>query len=49
MSENKQQFETDIMINDKSQGIVARHLRHCDIFNNNLLQIHCLVCSWKHL
>jgi len=41
MSENKQQFETDIVINEKPQGTVARHLRFCGIFNDNLLQIHC--------
>jgi len=44
MSENTRQFETDIVINDKSQGTVARHLRYCD----NLLQIHCWVCLWKN-
>jgi len=27
MSENKRQFETDIVINEKSQGTVAGHLR----------------------
>jgi len=41
MSENKWQFDTDIVINDKSQGTVATHLRYCGIFNDNLLQIHC--------
>jgi len=35
MSENKRQFETDIVINDKSQGTLARHLRYCGIFNEN--------------
>jgi len=33
MLENKQKFETDIGINDKSQGTVARHLRYCGVFN----------------
>jgi len=28
MSENKRQFETDIVINDKLQGTVPRHLGH---------------------
>jgi len=37
MSENKRQFETGIVINDKSRGTVARHLRYCGIFNNSLL------------
>jgi len=41
MSENKQKFEIYIVINDKSQGTVARHLRYCGILNDNLLQIHC--------
>jgi len=41
MSENKKQFETDIVIDDKSQCTVARHLRYCDIFDKNFLQIHC--------
>jgi len=41
MSENKWQFEKDIVINEKSQGTVARRLRYCGIFNNSLLQIHC--------
>jgi len=27
MSENKRQFKTDIVIYEKSQGTVARHLR----------------------
>jgi len=27
MSENKRKFKTDIVINCKSQGTVARHLR----------------------
>jgi len=39
MSENKRRFVTEIVINDKSQGTVARHLRYCGIFNDNLLQI----------
>ena len=33
MSENKQQFETDTVTNDKSQGTVARHFRYCGISN----------------
>jgi len=37
MSENKWQFETDIVINEKSQGIWG----FSGIFNDNLLQIHC--------
>jgi len=48
MSENKWQFDTDIVINNKSQGTVARHLRYCGIFNENLLQIHCWVCVLKN-
>jgi len=48
MSENKQQFETDIVINEKPQGTVARHLRFCGIFNDNLLQIHCWAWLWKN-
>ena len=41
MSENKWQFETDIVINDKLQCTVAKHLTYCGIFNDNLLHIHC--------
>jgi len=41
MSDYKQQFETHIVINDKSNGTVARHLRYCGIINDTLLQIHC--------
>jgi len=41
MSENKRQFETNTVINDKSQGTVARHLIYCGILNDTLLQIHC--------
>jgi len=44
MSENKRQFETNIVINNKSQGTVASHLKYFGIFNENLLQIHCRVC-----
>jgi len=33
MSEKKRQFETDIVINDKSQITVARHLGYIGIFN----------------
>jgi len=33
MSENKQQFETGIVINDKSYGTVVRDLRYYGIFN----------------
>jgi len=40
MSKNKQQFETGIVINNKSQGNTGRYWMHCDIFNENLLQIH---------
>jgi len=44
MSEIKWQFETDIVINNKSQGPVARHSRYCGIFNyrftaNSLLSL----------
>jgi len=35
MSKNELQFETDIVINDKSQGTVAIHLRYRGIFNDN--------------
>jgi len=38
-SEHKRQFETDIVINDKSQGIVSRHLILCGIFNENKFTI----------
>jgi len=48
MPENMRQFETGIVINDKSQGAVARHLRYCGIVNENLVQIHCRVCLWKN-
>jgi len=41
MSENKRQFETDIVINEKAQVAVARHLMYCGIVDDNLLQIHC--------
>jgi len=44
VSENKRQFEkTGIVINDRSQATVARHLRYCGIFNDNLLQVYCRV------
>ena len=33
-----------IVITDKSQGNVARHLRYFGTFNKNLLQIHYWVC-----
>jgi len=42
------QFETGIVINDKSQCAVARHLRYCGIVSENLVQIHCRVCLWKN-
>jgi len=48
MSENKRQYETDIAINDKSRGTVAKQLRYCGIFKDSLLQIHCWVCLWKN-
>jgi len=48
MSENKRQFETVTAINYKSKGTAATYLRYCDIFNENLLQIHCRVCLWKN-
>jgi len=48
VSENKRQFETAVGINDKSQGTAVKHLRYCGIFNDNLLQIHCWVCSWQN-
>ena len=48
MSGNKQQFETDFVINDKSQSTVAKHLRYCGILNNSLLQSHYWVCLWKN-
>jgi len=37
MSENKRQFETSIVISEKSQGISD----FFGIFNDNLLQINC--------
>jgi len=40
MSENEWQFETGIGINGNSEITVARHLKCCDIVNENLLQIH---------
>jgi len=43
MSENKRQFETGIVINDKLQCTVARHLRYCGISKEHLLLIHCWV------
>jgi len=41
MSENKWQLETGVVINGKSYITVARQLRCCGIFNENLLQMHC--------
>jgi len=45
MSESKRQFETDIVINKKSQGIWGLS----GIFNDNLLQIHCWVWQWNNV
>jgi len=49
MSENRQHFETGIVINDKPQGTVARNLSCYSIFTDNVLQIHRWVCLWKYL
>ena len=36
MSDNKRHFRTNVMINDKSQGSVATHLRCGEIFNSHV-------------
>jgi len=38
MSENKAAISNTVVINDKRQGTVARRMRYCGIFDENLLQ-----------
>jgi len=42
MSESKQHFLTNAVINDKSQASVATHLTCGEIFNSRVLEINCL-------
>jgi len=50
MAENERQSETCILVNDKSQGTVARRVRYCEIFSDRFFSANLLLSRrWKNL